>query len=228
MKTQLEFYIEEIEKRLERLHEMSVSSFIKAMKAFEDLDRESAAEVKEFTDDIEELQHKIEGDVLETIARRQPVAKDLRKLATYLQVSYHLYRVGRFAHKIAHVTRLSEGIEHFKKLESLPYLADLARKTLDISMKAMLKEDLSEVKKLEEMEAESDRETAEMFEEIAEYLRKRNDITTMALFYILIGRYCERAADHAFEIAESAVYIVTGKRTKLGIAYKKGDDFGPH
>ena len=149
MKTQLEFYIEEIEKRLERLQEMSVSSFMKAMKAFEDLDQESAAEVKEFTEDIEELQLKIEGDVFETIARRQPVAKDLRKLATYLQVSYHLYRIGRFAHKIAHVTCLSKGIEHFKKLESLPYMADLARKTLDISMKALLKGDLSELKKLE-------------------------------------------------------------------------------
>jgi len=123
---------------------------------------------------------------------------------------------------------LCEGLEHFKELESLPYLADLAQKTLAISMKGILEGDLSDIDQLEKLESDSDKETSEMFEEIADYLRKRTNITTMAMFYVIVGRYCERAADQAFSIAERAVYMVTGEKKKLGLAYKGSAPDAPH
>jgi len=207
---------------------MSTDAFMSSMKAFETLDQDKAAEVREMSNGIEELSIKIENSVFETIARRQPVAKDLRELATYLQVSHHLYRIGRYSYKIAHIVRLCEGLEHFKELISLPLLARLAKDTIDIAMKGITDRDLSRIDELEKLEAESDRETGEMFEEIAEYLRMRTDITTMAMYYIIVGRYCERAADHAFSIAERAIYMVTGVRKKLGIAYKGQSSGAPH
>ena len=92
----------------------------------------------------------------------------------------------------------------------------------------ILQGDLSEIDELEKLEADSDRETGEMFEEITEYLRKRKGITTMAMYYVIVGRYCERAADHAFSIAERAVYMVTGEKKKLGLAYKGLSSEAPH
>ena len=201
---------------------------MKSMKAFELLDQDMAAEVKGNSQQMEELSSKVEANVFETIARRQPVASDLRRLATYLQVAHHLHRVGSYAYKIAHIVRLCEGLEHFKELQSLPYVAELAKKTLDIAMNGVLENDLSDLDDLEKMEADSDRETSEMFEEIAEYLRKRKDITTMAMFYVIVGRYCERAADQAFAIAERAVYMVTGEKKKLGLAYKGSSSDATH
>jgi len=228
MSRQLEFYMKGINKKARELTNLSTSAFIDSMKAFKDLDQELAAAVRQRSEEIEEKSRAIEENVFETIARRQPVAKDLRELATYLQVAHNLYRVGRYAYKIAHITRLCEGMEHFKELISLPHLADLAKQTIDIAMKGVLDRDLSGIGELEKLEAESDKETSEMFEEITEYLRKRNDITAMALYYIIIGRYCERAADHAFSIAERAVFMVTGERTKLGLAYKGSASYAPH
>jgi phosphate transport system protein len=228
MRTQLEFYLEELENRLKRLYELVEKALVDSMEAFKELDQEKASKVKACEDDIEELSEKIEQNTLETIGRRQPVAGDLRKLAVYLQVSHSLHRIGRYAYKIAHIVNLCEGLEHFKKLESLPYLLELATKTLDISMKALLEGDLSHLDELEKLESESDRETSEMFEEIAKYLRERDDIEKMAMFYIIVGRYCERAADQAFWIAEKAVYMVTGERKKLGLAYKGKASQAPH
>jgi phosphate transport system protein len=228
MHKQLEIHIEEICNRLRELYELSTGAFMKSMKAFELLDQDMASEVKEESQTMEDLSGRVEASVFETIARRQPVASDLRRLATYLQVAHHLHRVGRYAYKIAHIVKLCEGMEHFKELESLPYVADLANKTLEIAMKGVLENDLSDIDDLEKMEADSDRETSEMFEEIAEYLRKRKDITTMAMFYVIVGRYCERAADQAFSIAERAVYMVTGEKKKLGLAYKGSAPDAPH
>ncbi|MFW9799660.1 MAG: phosphate uptake regulator PhoU [Candidatus Thorarchaeota archaeon] len=226
--TQLEIQINEIANRIKHLHEVSSGAFSESMVAFENLDPQQAALVKEKSNSIDELVEKVEANVFETIARRQPVASDLRRLATYLQVAHHLYRVGRYAYKIAHIVKLCEGLEHFKELESLPYMAELANKTLSIAMNGILEGDLSEIDELEKMEAASDKETSEMFEEIVDYLRKRTDITTMAMFYVIVGRYCERAADQAFSIAERAVYMVTGKKRKLGLAYKGRSPDAPH
>ncbi len=228
MRSQLEFYLNEIAGRLGRMEQLATQALMTAMDAFGTLNTEIAEQAKAMSNDIEELAEKVEENVFETIARRQPVASDLRKLSTYLLVAHHLHRVGRYACKIARIVYLVENLEHYKKMESLPYMAELAKKTLDISINAILTEDLSEISQLEELEARSDKETEEMFAEIVEFLRKRTDITQMSLMYIIVGRYFERAADQAFMIAERAVYMVKGERVKLGLAYKSEEMHMPH
>ncbi|RLI55198.1 MAG: hypothetical protein DRO93_12125 [Candidatus Thorarchaeota archaeon] len=230
MKTQLEFYMEEIKNRVERMYELAIHAFMQSIEAFKELDTDMAHDVQVTSEEIEDLAIKVEDNVFETIVRRQPVASDLRALATYNFVSHHIYRIGRYAYKVAHIVNLSvrDKLKHYKELESIPYMANLAKQTLDIAMKALLEKDLSEIDRLEELEAASDKETVAMFEEIVDYLKRMSGITTMSLYYIIVGRYCERAADHAFSIAERAVYMVTGKRKKLGIAYKGQADAGPH
>jgi phosphate transport system protein len=228
MKTKLELYVEDITRRLGLLHQLVEQAFIDSMESFKNLDQVAAANVKELAGNIDELEEKIEENILETIGRRQPVAKDLRRLSVYLQTAHNLHRVGRYSYKIAHITYLCKDLKHFKELISLPHLAQLAKQTLDIAMAGILKGDLSRLDELEKLESESDKETSDMFNEIAQYLRDQNGIEEMALFYIIIGRYCERAADQAFQIAEKAVYMVKGKRVKLGLAYKGSSSQAPH
>ncbi|MHA1909221.1 MAG: phosphate signaling complex PhoU family protein [Candidatus Thorarchaeota archaeon] len=225
---QLEQYLEDIEESLGILFDNSMDLLMESMTAFKELDHEKASKVKSESAKIEELALKIERDVFDTIARRQPVAKDLRTLATFLQVSHSLYRVGRYAYKIAHIAKMCDKNEHYKELVSLPHMAHLAKQTLLIAKKAVLDEDLSEIDELEKLEAETDKETVEMFQEISEYLRKEDGIERMSMFYMIIGRYFERAADQAFQIAERAIYMVTGEKKQLGIAYQREDSVGPH
>ncbi|MCF2138168.1 MAG: hypothetical protein K9W43_13135 [Candidatus Thorarchaeota archaeon] len=228
MRSQLEFYMEEIRGRVYRMYELAGHAFMRSIEAFKELNPEISHEVQKISDEIEELGIKIEDNVFETIVRRQPVASDLRALASYNFVSLHLYRIGRYAYKVAHIAELAKDLKHYKELESIPLMAKLAKKTLDIAIKALLEGDLSEIDKLEEMEAQSDKETVAMFEEIIGFLKKMSGITSMSMYYIIVGRYCERAADHAFSIAERAIYVHTGKRRKLGLAYKGQADEGPH
>jgi phosphate transport system protein len=228
MSKQLDYHLKEIEKRLSSLYKLTAKSLAEAMTAFKTLDQECATKVKEMATDIENLSENIEDNVFETIARRQPVARDLRRLSVYLQITHSLFRIGRYSYKIAHITNLCQNMEHFKELQSLPYLAEQAITTLDIAMKGILEGDLSRIDELEKLEADTDRETSEMFDEIVWYLREQEGIEKMALFYIIVGRYYERAADQAFLIAEKAVYMVTGKRKKLGLAYKGSASQAPH
>ncbi len=220
MDSTLDAKTSDIAEHLKTLHSLVSTALVQAMKAFENIDLEEAAEAGAVSDRSEQLHHLVEGLVFEAVSKHQPVELDLRRLVAYRNSSACLNKIGRYAKKIVDIVEHCEGLDHFKELVSLPYLTELANAAIDTSMRALLEVDLSEIDELEKIEAQSDREVADMFEEIAGYLNRRRDISELAMFYIIVGRYCERAADQAIIIAESASYMITGKRVKLGIAYK--------
>lgn len=220
MDSTLDIKTTEIANHLTTLHSLVKTALTQSMKAFEDIDVELAAEAGAVSDKVEQLHHLVEGLVFNAVSKHQPEELELRRLIAFRNTSESLHKIGRYASKIVDIVEHLEGLDHFKELVSLPYLAELATTAIDVSMRTILVGDLSEIDELEKLEALSDREAADMFEEIAGYLNKRRDISELAMFYIIVGRYCERAADQAIIIAESASYMITGKRVKLGIAYK--------
>jgi phosphate transport system protein len=221
MDSKLDTMTSDIAEHLTSLHLLVTTALEQAMKAFEDLDVTLSAEAGAVSDKVEKLHHIIEDLIFDTVSKYQPTGIELKRLITYNNTSGFLHKIGRYAEKIAKIVELCEGLDHFKELVSLPYLAELAISAIDMSMNAVLKEDFSEIDELEKLEAQSDSETVDMFEEIAGYLNKRRDISEIAMYYIIVGRYCERAADHAIRIAESAIYVKTGERRKLGLTYKE-------
>ncbi len=220
MNSTLEEVMVELRGLLENLYKTVTSALSQSMKAFEDLDSELADSVAVLSEEFERTHHRIEDVIFNAITTYQPRDKELRRLIAYLSTSNGLHSVGRFAIKIGDIVNLSEGLDHFKELVTLPYLSELANAALSIGFRAVLDENLSEIDELEKLEAQSDYESADMFQEIAEYLSHIRDISNIAMLYVIVGRYFERAADQAISIAEAAVYLVTGERRKLGLTYK--------
>jgi len=220
MSSTLDTKISDIVEHLTTLHSLVTRALEQAMKAFEDIDIDLAAEAGAVSDKVEQLHHLVEGLVFDAVSKHQPEDVVLRRLIAYRNTSDCLHRIGRYASMIVEIVEHCEDFDHFKELVSLPYLAELAIAAIDVSMRAVLEEDLSEIDELEKLEAQSDREAADMFEEIAGYLNRRRDISELAMYYVIVGRYFERASDQAITIAESASYMITGNRVKLGIAYK--------
>ncbi|MGY5876324.1 MAG: PhoU domain-containing protein [Candidatus Thorarchaeota archaeon] len=218
----------DITENLEEIHNIASSSLIEVVTAFEDLNLEMAESIESKTEDLEFKTNAFEDMIVDAMNCEKPDPEYLRSLITYLQISNHLYRVGEYASKIARIVLLCGDMDHFKELESLPYLAELAKNSLDMSLKAVLSGDFSDIDELEKIEAESDRETSEMFDEVSEFLRQERNIGTMAMFYVIVGRYCERATDEALAIAERGMYLKTGIRKKLGLEYRYGASEAPH
>lgn len=224
MNPNLESVNAEIVAHLEKLHELVTTTLSQSMKVFEDLDIDTAEESMEIASDIETLYHTIEDMAFGAIATFHPLDIALRRLVAYIHTSTSLQRVGRYAYKIMEIVTLSDGLDHFKDLVTLPYLSELATTAISVGVRAIIDEDLNDIDQLEKLEAQSDNEATEMFQEIATHLNNRRDISNIAMLYVIVGRYFERAADQAIIIAESAVYLVKGERKKLGFAYKGVDD----
>mgnify|MGYP001100329653 FL=1 len=162
--------------------------------------------------ELYELNIEIEKRCLEVIALQSPVAKDLRTIGTYLKVITDFDRIGRYARDIAEVTAHSAETAHFKPLVSIPHMAKMAEEMVDLSVKAFLERDTEPTKVVFELEDKVDSLYDEIFREVITYMMEDSKKITPGINYLLVARYLERIGDHACNISERVIYMVTGKR----------------
>jgi phosphate transport system protein len=183
-----------------------------AVRSFEKLDMSMVEQVEKLDADMYELNIEIEKRCLEVIALQSPVAKDLRAIGTYLKVITDFDRIGRYAKDIAEVTVHSTQIAHFKPLVSIPHMAQMAEEMVDLSVKAFLEGDTKPTEEVFELEDKVDSLYDEIFREVITYMMEDSKKITAGINYMLVARYLERIGDHACNISERVIYMVTGER----------------
>jgi phosphate transport system protein len=204
--------LEELDKQVTVMALKAREAITLATKSFEKLDQSIADQVIQLDEEMYELNNDIEKRCLEIIALQSPVAKDLRTIGTYLKVITDFDRIGRYARDIAEVTHHSLAQAHFKPLVSIPHIADLASQMVDLSVKAFLERDTEITKVVFEIEDKVDSLYDEIFREVITYMMEDSKKIGIGINYMLVARYLERIADHAVNIAERVVYMVTGER----------------
>jgi phosphate transport system protein len=160
---------------------------------------------------IDDFQHDLDARIIEIIARQQPVATDLRALATALRMSADLERMGDLAHHVAKITRLRHPqsaipAEFYLMFQSLGQAAEkIARKTAvvintrDMDLALEVEKDDDEIDDLHRQLI-----TALVAPNWAHGVETAVDLT-------LLGRYYERYADHAVSVSRRVYFLVTGK-----------------
>ncbi len=183
-----------------------------AVRSFEKLDTGMAEEVLRIDKQMYQLNNDIEKRCLEVIALQSPVAKDLRTIGTYLKVITDFDRIGRYAKDIAEVTIHARSMSHYKPLVSIPHMSEMALRMVDLSVKAFLERDTSPTKEVFELEDKVDSLYDEIFREAITYMMEDSRKIGIGMNYTLVARYLERIADHACNISERVIYMVTGER----------------
>lgn len=183
-----------------------------AVRSFQKLDQDMADEVRRIDVELYKLNIEIEKRCLEVIALQSPVAKDLRTIGTYIKVITDFDRIGRYAKDIAEVTFHAKDMAHFKPLVSIPHMAQMAEKMVDLSVQAFLDRDTTLTKEVFETEDMVDSLYDEIFREIITYMMEDSKKIGFGINYLLVARYLERIADHACNISERVIYMVTGER----------------
>ena len=183
-----------------------------AVTSFEKLDVDMVKRVEELDEELYVLNNDIEKRCLEVIALQSPVAKDLRTIGTYLKVITDFDRIGRYARDIAEVTAHTSNMAHFKPLVSIPHMAEMAEHMVDLSVKAFLERDTGPTKEVFETEDKVDSLYDEIFREVITYMMEDSKKIGIGINYMLVARYLERIADHACNIGERVIYMVTGER----------------
>jgi phosphate transport system protein len=193
---------------VERIVDMSVT-------ALKEKKLELAEMVNIEDNKIDRMDIEIENECMNLIALQQPIAKDLRTIATALKVITDLERMGDNAVNIAKIT-LDIGQEPlFKPLVDIPQMSVVVQRMVKLSLDAFLTEDIALAEKVAKMDEEVDEYYKRIFDEILTLLSKDTSITVQGTKLLFVGRYLERIADHATNICERVIYMVTGELKEI-------------
>jgi phosphate transport system protein len=160
---------------------------------------------------LDDLTHDMEQRTCLLLAQQQPMAADLRMLVTVLRVIHEIERIGDLMAKVAKATRRLYPNEIDPKLRGLiDRMRDQARAQLDLAIEAFADRDVARAAALVDMDDVMDELQKELFQAIFSVRSPDDSTLQLAVQMALVGRYYERAGDHAANVADRVTFMVTG------------------
>ncbi len=186
-----------------------------SVESLKNKDVKLAKKVLKNKSEIADMDSLIEEKALILLTLHQPMARDLRRIATILKIITYFNRIGRYAKDIAKITvELSEKPQ-IKKLVSIPYMADIVCKMIDDALLSFEKEDIIYINNFSDRDDSVDELRYSIFRECLTYMMEDSKKITTCTNYVMVARYLERCADHAVKIAEKIYYMITGKHIEI-------------
>ncbi len=186
------------------------------------LDINLAKHVVAVDDAIDALQREIEEKAILTIARRQPMAIDLREIISALRVANDLERVGDLAKNIAkRVAELTSDFHPQKLIRGVEHMSALVLAQLKQVLDAYAGRDLNRALAVWKGDQEVDAMCTSLFRELLTYMMEDPRNITFCIHLMFSAKNIERAGDHATNIAETVHYMIAGQ--PIADARPKGD-----
>ena len=207
--------LEELQKDILKLGGLVEQAIYKGVKSLTEMDVGLAQEVIDNDDIIDNYELEIENKCLTLIARQQPMARDLRTIGTALKIITDLERMADHSTEIAKVTKRLEGQELIKPLVDMPRMAQLAQQMVSDSLQAFIHRDTDKALEMIELDHQVDHLYRQIFRELLVLMMEDTSNITQATYILLVARNLERIADHATNLGEWIIYMVTGVRKEL-------------
>ena len=195
-----------------------------AMDALGDLDADLARETVAVDPRLDLLQREIEEHAILTIARRQPMAVDLREIVAAIRISADLERVGDLAKNIAkraivvaHEARLPRAII------GLMSMYETAALSLKDVLHAYAHRDVEQARAVWLRDTELDALEDSVFRDLLTFMMEDPRNISFCTHLLFCSKNIERIGDHSTNVAETIVYLVTGEQ--LPVDRPKGRSF---
>jgi phosphate transport system protein len=148
---------------------------------------------------------------LRMLALHQPVAIDLRRIATVLKVNNDLERVADLAVNFAERSRDMHRERTFPVPEQLSSMVEFATRMVRGALDCFVNLDSNAARHILKLDDEVDRMNVEVIETLQAAIQKNPAIVEPALHCFSASRQIERIADHATNIAEDVIYLAEGE-----------------
>lgn len=204
----------EVKQEIQKMGQQVKQSLSLAIEAFQQGNAMKIEKVIQGDIEINQMELAINDEVVLMIAKQQPVAGDLRKLIVALKISSDLERIGDLAVDMAKVSKRIDTNYLPGQRDILLEMADIACNMLETSLNAYMTSDILVAQRIAMLDDKVDQMYGQYIRDImnlgTEELRAEQ--TTQLAF---LGRYIERIADYATNVAEWVVYEVNGKHFDL-------------
>ena len=182
-----------------------------AVKGLTDRDHDIVSRVLVGDEPINRLHIEVDKRCFTLLALYQPMAVDLRAIVSAVKINTDLERVGDLAINIAEAAQQYASHPPVKKLIDIPRMAVIAQRMLRDALDAFVHRDTTLAQRvLDEDDALDDLKT-QIFRELLTYMLQDPATIEPALDLILISRHLERIGDHATNVAEDVIFMVSAK-----------------
>ncbi len=161
-------------------------------------------------------QREVDESSITLIAKRQPMAQDLRIVVGAIRMAADLERVGDLAKNIAkRVSAVSEGVTPKGLSHSIDVMAKLVMKQIGEAIAAYEARDAYRLEALRIDDQQIDIQYTAIFRELLTYMMEDPRNITACTHLLFCAKNLERIGDHVTNIAENAYYITTGRQLPL-------------
>jgi phosphate transport system protein len=183
-----------------------------AIAALNDCDPDRARRVVAADEAIDRMQRNIEQMGIETIARRQPVAVDLRQVVAILRIANELERIGDLAKNIGkRVGVISRQTIPRRSMGGVIHMASLISGQLQDVLDSFASRDREKALSVWTRDQDLDRLYTSLFSELLSAMMEDPGMITLGVHLLFCTKNIERMGDHATNIAEAVYYIVEGQ-----------------
>jgi phosphate transport system protein len=203
--------LEQIEANLQAEASLVLRSLRAALNALSQTDFGLADEVIAFDDEVDAAYIAIERGVESLLARQTPVAGDLRRVLAVFRVNMHLERMADYAVTVAKLTKLAEGLPSEQKLlDALEEMGTRVEDMIRVALVSFQQRDVEQARLLSDLDEAVDITNRRAVEEVIA-LGADADRREWGLRMLMVSRCIERIGDHAVDIGEQTVYLVTAQ-----------------
>ncbi len=187
-----------------------------ALVALRDGDVNASAHVVLADGVVDRLDERVQQGMVSTIARHAPVGRDLRLLTGVLRTSLHLERMGDYAVNVARAAERSAPFPADTELAAqLGEMGEIARDVGRRAVQAFVHSDAELAATVPTIDDGVDRLNVGIFHRLVRLAAEDEQRLEWATRMILVARLLERYGDHGVDLAEQAVYVVTGRTVEF-------------
>jgi len=158
---------------------------------------------------INQLHIEVDNRCFRLLALHQPMATDLRAIVAAVKINTDLERVGDLAVNIAEAGTRYISHPPVKKLIDIPQMGDIAQSMLRDALDAFVKRDTRLAHEVLNEDDRLDSLKTQVFRDLLTYMLKDQGTVEPSLDLILVSRHLERIGDHATNIAEDVIFMVS-------------------
>ena len=219
MRKNFEIEIQKLKDELLMLGSMVEEQILGSVEALKKRDLDASRRIREMDEKVNSRRYAIEEQVMIVIATQQPLARDLRLLASILEVSAELERMGDYAKGIATISIRIGDQPLLKPLIDIPRMAQKGADMLHRALMAFINEDVETARSIPAEDDEVDGLYTQIYHELMMYVIQDPKTIERVNWLIWVAHNLERLADRVTNICERTIFIATGEMKEIESTY---------
>ncbi|HIN65127.1 MAG TPA: phosphate signaling complex protein PhoU [Candidatus Obscuribacterales bacterium] len=200
-----------LDRRIAQMGGCAEKLLIQALGALERRDPKLAESAVASDATIDQLERELQDQVITMIAKRQPMANDLRHIMTVLKIAGDLERIGDLSKNIAKRALAIAGESHPKPLMTgMRHMTEMVQSQLKDVLDSLAERDIDKALRVWRSDQEVDAMYNSLFRELLTYMMEDPRNIGLCTHFLFGAKNIERIGDHTTNIAENVHYLVLG------------------